>query len=373
MLIALYAIGLLVCFYLLAKVCDQYFVKSLDIIAHKMKLSEDVAGATFMAVGSSAPEFCTAAMALLKVGSEDVGAGTIVGSAIFNILVIVGSSALVATAYLKWQPVVRDMGFYIMSILLLMLTFLDGRVTLLEAGSYVLLYAVYIVILAYWSRWYPRTKTETQLGDIAEALEKKEDGLTKRSAFGFVVAFFDRLIGYTFADLNKHPKKYVQVFAVSIMYIIALSWILVDLGIGLAHELGVPEVIIALTILAGGTSIPDLLSSVIVAKQGRGDMAVSNAVGSNTFDILICLGLPWFVYILIKGQDVVVATENLVSSIFLLFGTVVAMFLILGIQRFKIGRHSGYFLLGLYAMYLGYAIYGSYHPEAMNLEALLLG
>ncbi len=67
--------------------------------------------------------------------------------------------------------------------------------------------------------------------------------------------------------------------------------------------------IIALTILAGGTSIPDLLSSLIVAKKGKADMAVSNAVGSNIFDILICLGLPWMVYILRTGQSVQVGTE----------------------------------------------------------------
>ena len=86
----LYFVSMLAIFYLLAVVCDRYFVESLEIMSKKMKLSDDVAGATLMAVGSSAPEFFTAAMALFAVGHESVGAGTIIGSAIFNILVIVG-------------------------------------------------------------------------------------------------------------------------------------------------------------------------------------------------------------------------------------------------------------------------------------------
>src|SRR5690606_22491483 len=105
MLAILYALGLVVTFYALAKLCDQYFVKSLDIISKKLKLSEDVAGATFMAVGSSAPEFFTAVIAVFSISTSDIGAGTIVGSAIFNILIIIGASAIAATAYLKWQPV----------------------------------------------------------------------------------------------------------------------------------------------------------------------------------------------------------------------------------------------------------------------------
>src|SRR5690554_2806155 len=102
----LYFLILITIFYLLAKVSEDYFVESLDIISRKLKLPEDVAGATLMAVGSSAPEFATALIAVLGTGTEDIGAGTIVGSAIFNILVIVGASALVSGAFLRWQPVV---------------------------------------------------------------------------------------------------------------------------------------------------------------------------------------------------------------------------------------------------------------------------
>lgn len=368
--IILYSLGLVVIFYLLSVICDKYFVGSLDIIAKKLKLSEDVAGATFMAVGTSAPEFATASLALLKVGTEAVGAGTIIGSAIFNILVIIGASAVVATAYLKWQPVVRDMGFYIMAILVLIFTFSDGRITAMEAASYLVAYGVYIAVLANWSKWFPYAKTETQLEQIAETFteeQKREESVS--GAWGAFVWMVDRAFSYTFPS-PKRQDLYIVTFCVSIAYIICLSWLLVEFGVGLAHALGVPEVIIALTILAGGTSIPDMLSSVIVAKKGRGDMAVSNAVGSNTFDILICLGLPWLVYILVTGREVVVETESLLSSVFLLFFTVIAMLFVLGLRRFRIGPSSGYLLIGLYVLYLSYSIYGAYNPGSFTLDSM---
>ena len=95
---------LLLSFYLIAKVCDEYFIESLDQIAKKLKMSHDIAGATLMAIGSSAPELCIAVIALVKPGNhEAIGMGTIVGSAIFNILVIIGASAVVRNTILKWQ------------------------------------------------------------------------------------------------------------------------------------------------------------------------------------------------------------------------------------------------------------------------------
>lgn len=182
MLILLYLIGLIIVFYILAKICDEYFVASLDTISKKWKLSEDVAGATLMAIGSSAPEFFTAAIAITRVGTEDIGAGTIVGSAIFNILVIIGGSALVATAYLRWQPVIRDMLFYIVAILILLLTFSDGLITAKEALLYVGMYLVYIILLSQWNKIVP-SPVETQLKDIAETTTKDEKSIGKLPKF----------------------------------------------------------------------------------------------------------------------------------------------------------------------------------------------
>lgn len=362
MMIAFFYIAVLIfIFYLLAKICDQYFVKSLDIISKKLRLSQDVAGATFMAIGTSAPEFFTAVIALTKVGSEDVGAGTIVGSAIFNILVIVGASAVISTAILRWKPVVRDMGFYVVAILVLLFTFRDGTITLFETSTYLVAYGIYIYILFKWKKWFPEKEPLDKTKIVPIEIQKEDVYLKKKGrVYSQFVLIIDKALSFIFPDLDKRPHLYWLTFAVSILAIIALSWALVETAVLFAYTVGIPTVIIALTILAGGTSVPDLLASLIVAKKGRGDMAVSNAVGSNTFDILICLGLPWFVYILLTGQNMVVATENLSSSILLLFFTVLAIFFVLAVQKFKIGRKAGYFLIILYVAYLLYTIGGVY-------------
>lgn len=335
-------LGLLVVFALLAVICERYFVPSLDVMAARLRLTHDVAGATLMAIGSSAPELFTALIALTKVGAEEVGAGTIVGSAIFNILVIVGASAAVGTAVLRWRPVLRDLGAYFIAILILLATFSDGQITLGESLSYLLAYALYIGVLVLWPRWFPH----------ADEPVTADEG----SAWQQLLGPADRLIGWSFPALGRRGERYGVIFTVAILWIIALSWVLVELGVTFAHAVGLPEVVIALTILAGGTSVPDLLSSLIVARQGRGDMAVSNAVGSNTFDILVGLGLPWVLYIGYTGGAAEVGTENLTASILLLFFTVVALLFLLLVQRFRIGPKAGYVLLVLYAGYLVYAL-----------------
>lgn len=362
MFLALFYIAILIfIFYLLAKICDQYFIKSLDIISHKLKLPQDVAGATFMAIGTSAPEFFTSVIALTKIGSENIGAGTIVGSAIFNILVIVGGSAIVSTAFLSWKPVLRDMGFYIISILVLLFTFSDGVITIEESLAYLAAYSFYILILSKWSRWFPEKKKLDEQKEVFEAMEKEDKILGKnKGVYAKFVIMIDKTLSVFFPNLDKNPQLFWLTFTMSIILIIGLSWGLVESAVAFAHIVGIPEVIIALTILAAGTSVPDLLASLIVAKKGRGDMAVSNAVGSNTFDILIALGLPWFAYILFTGRNVVVATENLSSSILLLFFTVIAIFFVLAVQKFKIGKKSGYFLIVLYIGYLIYAVSSIY-------------
>ena len=370
-MIFLYLLILISVFYLLAKICDEYFVKSLDIFAKRLKLSEDVAGATFMAIGSSAPEFFTALIAIMKVGSEQVGAGTIVGSAIFNILVIVGASAVVATSFLSWKPVIRDMLFYIAAIVILLFTFGDGKITLTESLFYLMAYIVYIIILANWRKISGIKEKEDVMEIVSDEMKMEEKDVKKmKGLMPLLEKTVDTTLARIFPNIDKSPDKYVSVFSISILGIIILSWVLVEVAVLLAHELGIPEVIIALTILAGGTSIPDLLSSLIVAKQGRGDMAVSNAVGSNIFDIFVCLGLPWLLYIIITGNNMVVSTENLMSSIFLLFFTVISLMFLLIWQKFKLGPKAGYILLFFYGGYLLYSIYAAYVPEVWSIGDL---
>jgi len=344
----LYTLILLGSFYLLAVICDRYFVFSLDKIAEKLKMNSDMAGATLMAIGSSAPELFVSFIALFKPGNEAVGAGTIVGSALFNILVIIGASALVRKAFIAWQPIIRDTIFYSLSIILLILAFWDGRITFIEAFLFIALYLVYVFAVMKWREILPYKEEKAEPVEILEEGLKKE----KNNFLGKLLNLINRSFDFIFPS----QKYYYRVFFLSITFIAALSWVLVESAVAIANILNIPAVIIGLTVLAAGTSIPDLMSSVIVARQGRGGMAISNAIGSNIFDILIGLGLPWAV-VSIGGKIIPVATENLYSSIFLLFATVISVLLFLIAKKWHINKFAGFGLIGIYLMYLVWNIF----------------
>ncbi len=361
--ILLSSIALLITFYLIAKVCDEYFVKSLEIITEKLKISDDVAGATFMAIGSSAPELFVAIIALSQVGIESVGTGTIVGSAIFNILVIIGASVWVTKTFLEWRPVVRDIGFYVLSLLVLIFTFFDGIITTKEALIYLGLYIFYIVTLSRWKNWFPY-KNQRKDKSLIEKKQEIESELEKElSILGIIDKGTNIIFSLTFPNLQKHPRLYPITFIISIIYIAAISWAMVELGVHIAQALHIPQAIIALTVLAAGTSVPDLISSVIASKKGYGNMAVSNAVGSNTFDILIGLGLPWLIYTLWHGKSVTVNNANLLSSVVLLLSTVLLFaFIVIG-KKFELSRREGLILMITYGLYLIFAITLALKPD----------
>lgn len=343
---------LLFTFYALARVVDVFFVETLEIISKRLKLSSDIAGATFMAVGSSAPELFVSFLALFKVAesSQSIGAGTIVGSAIFNILVIIGVSALFRQALLTWQPVVRDLIFYSVIILVLLLTFMDGYITLGDALIFVGFYVVYLFSFGIWRKFFPYETKGDKDNEFDENGESEQDKvrqteLTWKNAF-------DKLLALVFIDLKKKPNWYLVNFVIAILLLGVLSHYMVESAVGVAHYIGVSEVIISLTILAAGTSVPDLLSSINVAKKGRGDMAIANAVGSNIFDIAIGLGLPWMIVLLFRQKQIAVATENLYSSVVLLFATVFALLFLLLMKKWEMGRYAGIFLVGAYVFYV---------------------
>jgi K+-dependent Na+/Ca+ exchanger-like protein len=344
-----YSLILLASFYLLALVCDRYFVQSLDKIAEKLKMNSDMAGATLMAIGSSAPELFVSIIALFKPGHESLGAGTIVGSALFNILVIIGASAMVRKAFIAWQPVVRDISFYSLSIIWLIISFWDGKITLIESVIFLLLYVIYVLAVMKWKKIFPY-KNEKK-----DPIEIAEEGLSKEEKKKSFIAFFLNGIKHILDFIFPKEKHYWLTFLMSITFFAGLSWILVESAVGIANILNIPAVIVGLTILAAGTSVPDLISSIIVSRQGRSGMAISNAIGSNIFDILIGLGLPWTI-VTLGGKVVPVVTENLNSSIILLFATVASVLLFLMAKKWRIGRFAGISLISIYILYLVWTI-----------------
>ncbi|XP_055293268.1 sodium/potassium/calcium exchanger 1 isoform X2 [Moschus berezovskii] len=150
--VVLHIFGMMYVFVALAIVCDEYFVPALGVITDKLQISEDVAGATFMAAGGSAPELFTSLIGVF-ISHSNVGIGTIVGSAVFNILFVIGTCALFSREVLNltWWPLFRDITFYIFDLMMLILFFLDSLIAWWESLLLLLAYAFYVFTMK-WNK-----------------------------------------------------------------------------------------------------------------------------------------------------------------------------------------------------------------------------
>ncbi|XP_064111018.1 sodium/potassium/calcium exchanger 2-like isoform X2 [Macrobrachium nipponense] len=148
--IILHVMGMIYMFVALALVCDEFFVPALDVIIEKLQISEDVAGATFMAAGGSAPELFTSVIGVF-ISFDDVGIGTIVGSAVFNVLFVIAMCVLFSKTVLDltWWPLFRDVTFYSTSLLLLVVFFLDNNIFWYEALILFLIYITYCLFMKF--------------------------------------------------------------------------------------------------------------------------------------------------------------------------------------------------------------------------------
>jgi len=389
-----HALGILYMFLGIAIVCDDYFVASLEAISEKMGLSEDVAGATFMAAGSSAPELFSSTMSLVSPNAtNDIGISTIVGSAVFNILIIIAATALCSEGELKldWKPVTRDCTFYAAAIVGIIFIFEDGKVWWHEGLVSTVLYFVYVLfmhfnegIMAWVDKMTKGSKVAAESeengkaengdagengaeGGTFEGEEKKEEEEDKNpfalpeSALEYPMWILSlpwyAAFWLTIPDCSKEERSgwFLATFFMCVLYISGISYFMVDWGATIGCVIGIPEVVMGSLVLAAGTSVPDALGSIGVAKAGMGDMAVANAVGSNVFDIWLGLGLPWLVFLPLKEDGYIeVSTKQLWPSILILFGVLVVYYGTVALSGWKLTRTAAYIFL---VMYAGFALY----------------
>lgn len=341
-------LAILVAVYILAIVTEDFFVISLDQVSKRLALPHDVAGASLMAAGSSAPELFIAMISLVRGGEHsDVGIGTIVGSAVFNILVITGAAVVIAgRMHMKQRGAVeRDVIVYMLSIGLLLFVFVNGEIALWEASLMVVAYVGYLALLWVWSRRRPHTEDEEAASGVHISTEGKD-----------IISRVNAVIEDLFGFLARDPKSnYGWALVMSILAIAGLSFVLVESAVIFAEGVGLSPIIISITVLAAGTSAPDLIASVNVAQDNRGGMAVANAVGSNIFDVLVGLGLPWLLTIVVVGEDVLVSTDGLIESIVLLSVTTVILYYFLYTDR-MLTKREGWALLATYVAYVAYVV-----------------
>ncbi|XP_057578733.1 sodium/potassium/calcium exchanger 2 isoform X3 [Hippopotamus amphibius kiboko] len=493
--IILHVIGMIYMFIALAIVCDEFFVPSLTVITEKLGISDDVAGATFMAAGGSAPELFTSLIGVF-IAHSNVGIGTIVGSAVFNILFVIGMCALFSREILNltWWPLFRDVSFYIIDLIMLIIFFLDNFIMWWESLLLLTAYFGYVVFMKFnvqVERWVKQminrnkvvkvtapeaqAKSSTARDKDEQALPAKprlqrggssaslHNSLMRNSIFQLMIHTLDPLAEGRFREkasiLHKIAKKKCQVdenerqngaanhvekielpnstsmevemtpssdasepvqngnlshsievaeaqtgeeeedqplslawpsdtrkqvtflivlpivfplwitlpdvrkpssrkffpitFFGSITWIAVFSYLMVWWAHQVGETIGISEEIMGLTILAAGTSIPDLITSVIVARKGLGDMAVSSSVGSNIFDITVGLPLPWLLYTVIhRFQPVAVSSNGLFCAIVLLFIMLLFVLLSIALCKWRMNKVLGFIMFGLYFVFL---------------------
>ncbi|NXH69014.1 NCKX1 protein, partial [Hydrobates tethys] len=516
--VVLHIFGMIYVFVALAIVCDEYFVPALGVITEKLQISEDVAGATFMAAGGSAPELFTSLIGVF-ISHSNVGIGTIVGSAVFNILFVIGTCALFSREilHLTWWPLFRDISFYIVDLLMLILFFLDSVIDWWESLLLLTAYATYVftmkqnVYLEQWVKQQLNKRLNAVQAASAERIRKKSSGAAaddgtqkpadgrklqpasalqrgssstslhnsqmRSTIFQLMIHTLDPLTEAKFKDRvdiltniakakvdtpageeskpeaeeeNKAPstvqvtpasdsepskdkekadapqdgqppsgsntseessseseedsdddstdddendeplslewpetrkkqaiylflfpivfplwstipdvrnpdskKFFVITFFGSIIWIAIFSYLMVWWAHQVGETIGISEEIMGLTILAAGTSIPDLITSVIVARKGLGDMAVSSSVGSNIFDITVGLPVPWFLYSVFNGLGpVAVSSNGLFCAIVLLFLMLLFVIISIAACKWKMNKLLGLTMFALYFVFL---------------------
>lgn len=168
------------------------------------------------------------------------------------------------------------------------------------------------------------------------------------------------LYHFTIVDCAKEnlAKWWLSTFVVSIIWIMIISYLMVEATRLAGCFIGIPSAVMGLTFLAAGTSVPDALASVSVARNGYGNMAVSNAIGSNVFDILLGLGLPWFIagFVFGKTEVTVEPVSLIVIPIAILFAVIILLVIILVLLKWKLSKVLGYILFGLYGVFVTYSL-----------------
>ena len=553
-----YLVGIVYLFLGLAIVCDDFFVGSLEVISDKLHLSEDVAGATFMAAGSSAPEIFSSLMSLLSTQTcNEMGIGTIVGSAVFNVLMIIGITAMMAgrEVPLDWRPIVRDAGFYSLAIASVMGIVADGVVHWWEGLIATCCYFVYIWFMtqnAYLleklgglfkksaavepdssgdaglekgggsqkgfltdsakdgkdsedpnnmveiklkegkrrrrsvsfdikeSTSVQVTKEELQEaqakhGDEAASVLFKQKsrrasttaslsvGRVRAMAIDSGMSAFSRteskveavimgggVIGMdpvtdldpdsiskgldahlasAVGDLARtesngtHPSGagddsrsdisaatgasmasegeddeaspfrvprrlidlpywlmslpwnltmalsipkcetermesfYILTFLMSLAWITGITYFMVEWSARLGCVLEIPHVVMGQVVLAAGSSVPDALSSIAVAKHCMGDMAIANAIGSNIFDIWLGLGIPWTIVLPFReGGRQLVSTDQLLTNVGIMFGVLILYWSTIVGMGWKLTNKTGVIFIFFYILYVIYNI-----------------
>lgn len=312
----LYIMLLIVGFIILIKGAD-IFVDGSSSIAGNFKISKMLIGLTIVAFGTSAPEFAVSVQSLLS-GNGDIVLGNVIGSNILNILLIVGASSMVHVLSVKNNTVKK------------------------ELPTTILITTLFIVLLS------------DSLFDRVASTFTRSDGIV---LLLFFLVFIYYLVGMVKNKVEDDSKEnympLMKAFAYTIFGIVAIilgSNLVVHNASSLASLIGVSQKMISLTIIALGTSLPELVTSITATKKGEYDIAIGNVVGSNLFNLGVVIGLP---VALLGGISKI--NFNYIDLIVMLVSAI--LLFLFSLNDRKISKKEGFILLALFIIYYGYIIF----------------
>lgn len=274
-------------------------------LATKLGISQIVIGLTIVAIGTSMPEFFVSIVSAIK-GTPDLAVGNIVGSNIFNVLLIVGVAATVAPIAIQRASVRRDIPIAIVASIMLTFMMLDDNISRIDA---LILFAAFIAFI-----WITLRNSKNDANEKDASTEKVIP--TWKSVLFIIFGLVGLVLG---------------------------SNIFVDNASSLAHGWGISDAVIGLTIVAGGTSLPELATSAVAARKGDSGIAIGNVLGSNVFNILMILGLTGIISPMHIQNITYIDMAVMVISM--------ALFWLFSFTKLRVERWEGCVLI---ACFLGY-------------------
>lgn len=261
-------------------------------IATRFGVSQMVIGLTIVAMGTSMPEFCVSMVSALK-GTPDLAVGNVVGSNTLNTLLIVGCSALVAPIMVKRSSVKRDIPFAVVASLLMLLFCLDGAIGRVDAAVLFAGFCLFMFVTLKYAKTTEGPAASVATNGAATATAISEASTSQASSSE--ASSSETSAPKASQASGTSMLKAVVMLVVGLLCLIAGSNMFVDNASFVASSLGVSDAVIGLTIVAGGTSLPELATSMVSAKKGNSDIAIGNVIGSNVFNILMIIGITGLV------------------------------------------------------------------------------
>ena len=288
-------------------------------LARRMNVPEIIIGLTIVAAGTSAPELFVSLVSALK-GTPDMAVGNVVGSNTMNAMLIVGCAAMVAPMVISRSTVKKDIPFAVGASVLLMLLSLNNYLGRWDG----------IILLLGFASFMVYTLMQAKKGEAAPVTDDSQQ------------------------DANNTPSKGMNPWLSALWVVAGLAMLVigsnlfVDSASSVAYSLGISEGVVGLTVVAGGTSLPELATSVVAARKGQSAIAIGNVIGSNVFNILMILGLTATISPLaIEGITTLDMAVMLVS---------VALVWFFSFTRYTVERWEGGLLVVGYLVYLWWLI-----------------